>query len=48
MSARDLKEDLERRTAAARESHLKSSTPRDTTMKEKLDSAFRKEQDSGS
>ena len=48
MSARDLKEDLERRTAAARESHLKSSAPRDTTMKEKLDSALRKEQRPGS
>jgi len=48
MSARDLKEDLERRTAAARESHLKSSAPRDTTIKEKLDSMLRKEQDSGS
>ena len=42
-----LKEDLQRRTAAAREDHLKSSAPRDTTMKEKLDSALRKEQESG-
>ena len=48
MSAQDLKEDLERRTAAARENHLKSTTPRDTTMKEKLDSALRKEQRPGS
>ena len=48
MSAQDLKEDLGRRTAAARENHLKSSAPRDTTMKEKLDSALRKEQRPGS
>ena len=48
MSAQDLKEDLGRRTAAARENHLKSTAPRGTTLKELLDSALRKEQDSGS
>ena len=36
MSANDLKEDLERRTSAARETHLKPSAPRDTTLAEKL------------
>ena len=36
MSANDLKEDLERRTSAARETHLKRSAPRDTTLAEKL------------
>ncbi|MBQ7534301.1 MAG: NYN domain-containing protein [Stomatobaculum sp.] len=46
LSAQDLKEDLERRTAAAREIHLKRSAPRDTTMAEKLDALRKNLQDS--
>ncbi len=36
MSAQDLKEDMERRTSAARDTHLKPTAPRDSTMAEKL------------